>query len=73
MRRVKLPDFLIEARNFLMPAQREESSPEDIRVIFFDLPIHSLLTGRKSASPDNLCSVGKMCKVIPQRSLAKES
>ena len=37
MRRVKLPDLLIEVdnqlgftRNFLTPAQREESSPEDI-------------------------------------------
>ena len=56
MRRVKLPDFLIEVdnqpgftRNLLMPAQRE--TPEDIRVIFVDHPIHSPLTGRKSASP----------------------
>ena len=57
-RRVKLPGFLIEVdnqpdftRNLLMPAQREESSPEDIRVIFVDHPIHRPLTGRKSASP----------------------
>jgi hypothetical protein len=58
MRRVKLPDLLIEidnqlgfTRNFLTPAQCEESSPEDIRAIFVDLLIHSLLTGRKSTSP----------------------
>jgi TnpA family transposase len=52
MRRVKLPDLLIEVdnqlgftRNFLTPAQREESSPEDICAVLAAVMAHGCNLG----------------------------
>ena len=52
MRRVKLPDLLIEVdnqlsftRNFLTPAQREETSPEDICAVLAAIMAHGCNLG----------------------------
>jgi hypothetical protein len=52
MRRVKLPDLLIEVdnqlgftRNFLKPAQREEPSPEDICAVLAAVMAHGCNLG----------------------------
>jgi len=52
MRRVKLPDLLIEVdnqlgftRNFLTPAQREEASPENICAVLAAVMAHGCNLG----------------------------
>ena len=59
MRRVKLPELLIEVdnqlgftRNFLTPAQREEPSPEDICAVLAAVMAHGCNLGVYTMAPD---------------------